>query len=377
MKLPTLFSRASTGALREWTIECNDNAYRTHSGVVGGKITTSEWYTVEATNVGRANEKNIAEQAEFNARQTWKKKIETGYFENADSVDNDVGYIEPMLAKKWEDRNDEVEFPLFSQPKLDGLRCIITSKGIATSRNGKEWKTIPHIHAALKEIFENYPALILDGELYNHEFHADFNKITSLAKKTKPNREDLKEAAEKLQFHWYDIVDTTMEFSRRSNLIALIYKRFLQQDSGCDHASIKKVMTTVHSDEKSLTTAYERYMHDGFEGQMVRLDSVYENKRSISLLKRKEFTDEEYKIVDICEGNGNKFGMAGYMVLAREDGVTFHSNIKGTFEFLAELLKGKDKLIGTYATCTYFNLTPDGIPRFPYVTKLRAGKGID
>jgi len=136
-------------------------------------------------------------------------------------------------------------------------------------------------------------------------------------------------------------------------------------------------MTTVHSDEKSLTTAYERYMHDGFEGQMVRLDSVYENKRSVSLLKRKEFTDEEYKIVDICEGNGNKFGMAGYMILAREDGITFHSNIKGTFEFLAELLKGKDKLIGTFATCTFFNLTPDGIPRFPYVTKLRAGKGID
>ena len=56
-KLPTLFSRASTGALREWTIEHNENAFRTHSGQVEGKITTSKWYDVKATNVGRSNER--------------------------------------------------------------------------------------------------------------------------------------------------------------------------------------------------------------------------------------------------------------------------------------------------------------------------------
>lgn len=377
MKLPTLFSRASTGALREWTIECNDNAYRTHSGVVGGKITTSEWYTVEATNVGRANEKTIAEQAEFNARQAWKKKTETGYFENADAVDNSVGYVEPMLAKKWEDRVDSVVFPVYAQPKYDGLRCLISANGIATTRNGKPWKTIPHIHEALASMFEAYPDLILDGELYNHEFHDDFNKITSLAKKTKPTKSDLAESAEKLQFYWYDIVDTEMDFSKRTNLIVLLYNRFLRQDSGGENKSIKIVETHCVQNLADLDALYGKFMDAGYEGQMVRLDEPYENKRSTSLLKRKEFTDDEYRIVDICEGNGNKIGMAGYMILAREDGVTFHSNIKGTFEFLEELLKNKKKLIGSYATCTYFNLTPDGIPRFPYVTKLRSGKGID
>jgi hypothetical protein len=94
-------------------------------------------------------------------------------------------------------------------------------------------------------------------------------------------------------------------------------------------------------------------------------------------LKRKEFQDAEYRIIEICEGNGNKSGMAGYAILEREDGKTFRSNIKGNHDFLKGCLKDADSLKGTYATCTFFNLTPDGIPRFPYVTKLRTGPGID
>lgn len=260
---------------------------------------------------------------------------------------------------------------------VHNCRCIISADGIATTRNGKLWKTIPHIHSAFKEMFEHYPDLILDGELYNHEFHDDFNKITSLAKKTKPTKEDLAESAEKLQFYWYDIVDTSETFSHRAKLIIQLYKRFLQVDSDEEHKSIKVVPTQVCHSLKDLNLYYEAYMAEGYEGQMVRLDEPYENVRSTSLLKRKEFTDEEYRIVDVCEGKGNRAGVAGYMVLAREDGVTFHSNIKGTFEELDEHLKNRKKLIGKYATCKYFNLTPDGIPRFPFVIKIREGKGID
>jgi len=137
------------------------------------------------------------------------------------------------------------------------------------------------------------------------------------------------------------------------------------------------VPTTMVCDEIALDAIYEGYLQDGYEGQMVRVDAPYECKRSDTLLKRKEFQDGEYRIVEICEGNGNKSGMAGYAVLQREDGKTFRSNIKGTHAFLKELLKDAERLRGTFATCTYFNLTPDGIPRFPYLTRLRPGPGID
>ena len=41
----------------------------------------------------------------------------------------------------------------FSQPKLDGMRAVITKDG-AKSRNRKPWVTIPHILKSLKHVFK-------------------------------------------------------------------------------------------------------------------------------------------------------------------------------------------------------------------------------
>jgi len=102
------------------------------------------------------------------------------------------------------------------------------------------------------------------------------------------------------------------------------------------------------------------------------LDAPYENKRSKYLLKRKEFKDEEFVILDIVEGFGNKSGMAGNMLFKNYKGIEFHSNITGNRDYLRELLKNKKKYIGKKATVKYFNLTPvDEVPRFPYVTAIR------
>jgi hypothetical protein len=94
-------------------------------------------------------------------------------------------------------------------------------------------------------------------------------------------------------------------------------------------------------------------------------------------LKRKDFQDAEYKIVEICEGNGNKTGLAGYAWMEREDGVRFRTNILGNHSFLRDLLTNAESYKDTYGTIKFFQLTPDGIPRFPYLTRLRTGVGID
>ena len=111
------------------------------------------------------------------------------------------------------------------QPKLDGVRCVIQAEPwvtneasgydvVAYSRTGKEWKNINHILVSLKPFFDNYPNVILDGELYNHDFKDDFESIISMVRKTKPTTEARAESRDNVQFHCYDIVDETFIYIR-------------------------------------------------------------------------------------------------------------------------------------------------------------------
>ena len=365
MQLPTLYSRTSTGAVQTWTVEVVGDSYRTIHGQLDGKLQTTEWTVCLVTNEGRANERTTEDQALFEANAAWTKKRDTGYHTDIDNIDVSL-YIAPMLAKKWEDRKDKVKFPVYTQVKLDGMRAIITKDG-AKSRNGKPWVTIPHILKALEPVFEAYPDLVLDGELYNHDLKHDFNKIASLIKKTKPTDKDLTESAEMVQFWWYDTASDKHTFRQRKNWIKTLMERF--QIPNC----VVRVTTQRIDSEEILDKVYDAYLEKGYEGQMIRLDTPYEFKRSANLLKRKEFQDQEYKILDIVEGVGNRQGLAGAMVFENELGYQFNSNIKGDRKYLKELLDNKDTYIGQLATVVFFNNTPDKqIPRFPFVHSIRS-----
>ena len=363
MKLQTIYKKTKTGATQEWTIEVDGNKYRTHSGQVGGAITTNEWTVVYGKNVGRANATTDDEQAMAEAIAKRTKKLESGYFEDVNNIDTKQ-YFEPMLAAKWEDYKDKIQYPIYSQAKLDGIRCILTKDGMF-SRNGKPIISAPHIFDSVKPLFETNPDLIFDGELYADKFANDFNKIVSLVKKTKPTADDLKESKELIEYHIYDLPSSDKSFTQRVYDLAILFETRSELHPHCRIVETYKVPS-----EEVVTELYEKYIEEGYEGQMLRLDSKYENKRSKSLLKHKSFIDEEYQILDIVEGEGNRSGTAGYMVFNTREGKTFKSNVKGTWEETAEMLKNKKELIGKQATIKYFNLTPDGIPRFPFVINI-------
>jgi DNA ligase-1 len=105
-------------------------------------------------------------------------------------------------------------------------------------------------------------------------------------------------------------------------------------------------------------------MEEGYEGQMIRINSKYENKRSKFLIKRKEFIDEEFEIIDILDGKGNREGLATKVIFKNKDGSTFDTGVIGNDEYTSSLLSNKLKYIGKKATVVYQNLTPDGAPRF-------------
>jgi ATP-dependent DNA ligase len=117
-------------------------------------------------------------------------------------------------------------------------------------------------------------------------------------------------------------------------------------------------------------------MERGYEGQMVRNDTPYEpNKRSKNLLKRKEFITSEFKVIEMLEGAGNWAGHTKKFRLALEDGTEFGSGVRGNQEQLKALWE--TQLPPTWATCRYFELTPDGIPRFPVVIDYGMGERND
>ena len=363
MKLETIYKKTKTGATQEWTIEVSDNKYRTHSGQVGGQITTNAWTVVYGKNNGKANGTTDNEQALKEAIAKRTKKLESGYFEDVNNI-NEQQYFEPMLAAKWEDYKDKIQYPIYSQAKLDGIRCIVTKDGMF-SRNGKPIISAPHIFDSVKPLFETNPDLIFDGELYADKFANDFNKIVSLVKKTKPTADDLKESKELIEYHIYDLPSSDKNFIQRAYDLAILFETRSELHPHCRIVETYKVPS-----EEVVTELYEKYVEEGYEGQMLRLDGKYENKRSKNLLKHKSFVDEEYTILDICEGEGNRTGTAGYMVFQTADGKPFKSNVKGTWDETAEMLRNKTQLIGKQATIKYFNLTPDGIPRFPFVINI-------
>jgi DNA ligase-1 len=363
MKLETIYKATNSGKTQEWTIEVVGNKYRTISGQTDGKKITNEWTVVYGKNEGRANATTDKEQCMKEAIAKRTKKLESGYFEDMKNIYMEQ-YFEPMLAAKWEDYKDKLTYPIYSQAKLDGIRCILTKDGMF-SRNGKPIISAPHIFDSVKPLFETNPDLIFDGELYADKFANDFNKIVSLVKKTKPTADDLKESKELIEYHIYDLPSSDKNFIQRAYDLAILFETRSELHPHCRIVETYKVPS-----EDVVTELYEKYVEEGYEGQMLRLDGKYENKRSKNLLKHKSFVDEEYTILDICEGEGNRTGTAGYMVFETAEGKPFKSNVKGTWDETAEMLKSKNELIGKQATIKYFNLTPDGIPRFPFVINI-------
>lgn len=384
---PTLYKTTSLGQTQYWYQEVDGRYYRTCTGKIGGKLVQSAWTECKPKNVGRSNETSANDQAILEVEANYRKKLAQGNYK--ETMDTEVlakdNFIKPMLAKKYGEDYEPTELDyaqgvVYSQPKLDGIRCLVTRKGMF-SRKGKPIVSAPHILEALQPVFTVHPEYVFDGELYADnlvndapediiipegqvcvEGHmANFNKIISLARQTKPTAQDLAESKATLQYHIYDLVsEVSQPFAER-------HSRLQKALQGLEnHKSIVVVSTVRVAKEAALDDLYGQYQTDGYEGQMVRISGKgYEGKRSKQLLKRKEFLDDEFEIVDILEGIGNRSGIAGSILCRDKVGKTFGAGIKGTWGFAKELLENRDNLVGTLVTVRYQNLTPDEqVPRF-------------
>lgn len=275
-----------------------------------------------------------------------------------------------MLAHKSDREKIVFDAPKtynFVQPKLDGVRCIITKDG-AFSRNGKEFMNVEHIKDELAPLFRYAPELILDGELYNHDFKDNFNKIISLVRKTVNITEEMRNDAKVIEFHCYDVVDVKrpeLTYRERHDIIQhLIYKYKLKY--------LKEVATFVVDSWDEVQKRHEECKHRGYEGSMIRSNTPYQNTRTYALQKVKDWHDSEFTITGFIEGKGKFANGLGKFLGVDEDGREVEvpwPNLK--LYARKTVWENRDYYIGKVATFEWFERTPGGAYRFPRLKAFR------
>ena len=223
--------------------------------------------------------------------------------------------IKAMLAHKY--NPDKADYPAYIQPKLDGVRCLFTKDG-AFSRAGNQFMNVKHIEKDLQVVFNRYPNLILDGELYNHGLKDDFNKIISLVKKKKPSKDDRIEAAQQVQYHMYDIASfPNATYTWRMGFINRLTDSSMVRTSNCLVITASKVAL----DFDEAVSLHQKNLKLGYEGSIYRtLDGYYKGTRSWDLMKFKDFHDAEATIVGYEIGKGKREGTLGKFIMQDVDG---------------------------------------------------------
>ena len=287
-------------------------------------VKTSGVLGSDKTVVSRTNVKTGYEKALARAKTMWTNEKTKGV------------QILPMLANKWEDRHHYITEPFYVQPKLDGVRLLVSKSG-CFSRTGKVVNGVEHLTKDLK-----------DGEWLDGECYAPgktFEEITSMFKMNPQN----------LEFHVFDYFNThkpDLPFAERQKRV-----------------TVETLLVQKKSDIHKL---HAKFVNQGHEGIMIReATSIYEiGKRSNYLLKFKEFQTEEYEIIGANCGHGRDAD-AVVWVCTTTNGHTFTVRPEGTIKQREVYYANRNRYIGKMLTVRFQNLTALGVPRFPVGVAIR------
>ncbi|PNH01587.1 DNA ligase [Tetrabaena socialis] len=274
-----------------------------------------------------------------------------------------------MLAHEFTPQRDaKLRYPCFVQPKLDGVRMLVSWTSRASfsmeSRNGTSFDhLLPIFTTDLTALKKSLPASVssLDGELYIHG--EPFQDIVSMVR----NR-SVPDTAKDLQYHVYDLIDEdrAMSFKERTELLRSAFR----STKGCRR--VKEVAVKEVGSRQAIEVALDEAEHDGYEGIMIRASTgTYElGKRSSNLLKYKRFSTDEFTIVSYREATGRDRGTPIFEC-ATPSGALFSARPVGTLAARARLFDTASEQVGKAMTVKFQGLSRSGIPRFPVALGVR------
>lgn len=270
--------------------------------------------------------------------------------------------FEVMLAYPLKDEN-EIQYPCFVQPKLDGYRLILdtTDENKLKSRNGKVYNNFSSLEINLKSLKIPF---VLDGEIMSN----DFQKLQKSAFADKRGS-----VVGDIKYHVFDLIPEREWVAQKGNLtFSKRYELLKKLSSSIKH--IELVECYKVNSYKEVKEYFKLFKSRGYEGIIIRLDAPYEFKRTKSLLKLKDFTTQDCKILEVVEGKGRLSGTTGALKVLQENGKGCFVGSGFNDSLRKEFWENKNKVLGKIIEVSYQELTPDGIMRFPTFVRFRDDK---
>ncbi len=248
--------------------------------------------------------------------------------------------MDVLLAKPWTGQDPA---GWWMSEKLDGVRAVWNGTAFY-SRNGNVFRA-PEWFAKLM------PNASLDGELFigRGEFQSTVSIVRTQSEDKGWNR---------IRFHAFDLYPdkpkiAAATFEQRQKALAAIV---------AGHGSpLVHVYQALCQGAAHLTAFVDGVVAGGGEGAMLRAPgSLYEQRRSATLLKVKRFHDIEARVTAHVAGKGKHVGRLGALSCLAPNGAAFEVGTGFT-----DAQRAAPPLVGATVTVRYQELTKDGIPRFP------------
>jgi hypothetical protein len=257
-----------------------------------------------------------------------------------------------MLAKKWSDGSDPTGWMM--SEKLDGMRAYWSGENFFT-RNGNQ------VHPPAWFI-EDMPPCPLDGELWLGR--GQFQRCMSILRKSEPTQD--------WQYVKYLVFDAPKHEGDDGSPAPFEERlEYIKSAIGPDKTQYcRAVGHRACKGQQDLEDCLRKVEAAGGEGLMLRKPgSLYEWKRSSTLLKVKTFSDEEAIVVAHEPGKaGSKNAhVLGALVCKSPDGRQF--NVGSGF---TDAQRRKPPAIGSVITYRYQELSNSLNPRFPVFVDERA-----
>ena len=396
MKSANYYRRNNNGKPQVWCCNIEGNTVNVFHGILGGKICTEEYLvtkkSADAEMKSRINDKvkagyitlkEVVDETGTPPVEDIHSPILSAYLERYlpyDLSNGNSNTILAMLAKTYTGNVWKKESIMLGQPKINGLRCLITASRNNDmfkpyslkfqSREGVVWNTLFNLEnyllSVLPDSFINNmidEGWAMDGEVYLPGYSV--NDINHFVKDSTAPENKL------LQYWCYDLAIEDMTQENR-DIIRYKIDHATQLTCKDEHLNNKKRLIILDSiclgDDYRAVKLRDIYLGCGYEGLILRNPNVeyqFGRRRVGYMEKFKTATEGDFKIIDIYKEDKRNLPI----LLCQNDvnDATFETRLSATFDVQEDVLNRKDEFIGKYIHAEFGERS--GIKKVPFHLK--------